>query len=196
MKKKAPKKKAAAKKPAPPLPLPLPPEAYQPVGQGRPSVLNPETVARLAQLVEVCNSIEDSAGALGLHRATVFNWLKQGREDGREGRQTPHRDFFDAIERAKAKRRLNFSTRLTHHGLKDWKALAWLAERTDPQRFGLRVRVQVNEELERMYDKLQQGLAPEEYERALEALSRTDDSGETAGGNPEAEANPLGDLAR
>jgi transposase-like protein len=196
MKKKAPKKKAKKPAPAAAAPPPLPPSAYPELERGRPSVLTPELSARLAQMVEVCNSIEDAAGTVGLARTTVFNWLQRGREDGRTGRPSLHRDFLDAIERAKAKRRMNFSTRLTLHGQKDWKALAWLAERTDPARFGLRVRVQVHEELERVYDKLKQGLAPEEYERALEALAAPDDSGETPGGNPEAEANPLGDLSR
>jgi hypothetical protein len=126
--------------------------------------------------VELCNSVEDAAAHVGLNRATVFTWLAKGREDGAAGLSTPYRDFVDAIDTAKSRRRLNITSQMQLHGKKNWQALAWLAERTDAPMFGLRIRVQVNEELERMMDRLARQLTPQEYERVLQAVSAADDS--------------------
>lgn len=139
---------------------------------GRPSKLSPEVVQRICGLVELCGSLEDAAAKAGVSRATVFVWQRKGQEQ----KKGPYRDFLDAIEAAKAKRRFNFGAQMQKHGLKHWQAVAWLAERTDPKHFGLRIKVHVNEELERMMDKLQRRLTPQEYERALEAISEPDDS--------------------
>lgn len=145
--------------------------------RGRPSKLDPEVTQRLCQYVELCGSLEDAAAKAGVARTTVFMWQQKGREQ----ESGPYRDFLDAIEAAKAKRRFNFGAQMQKHGLKHWQALAWYAERTDPKRFGLRIRVQVDEELERILRKLEQNLTPEEYDRALEAIAQPDDSSEEAG---------------
>lgn len=144
---------------------------------GRPSKLTDALQAQLCDHVDKCNSLEDAAALCGLERSTVFRWMQKGREQSR-GR---YRDFFNAIEAAKAGRRKKFAATMLTHGFKHWQALAWLAERTDPERFGLRIKVQVNEELERILDKLQRQLTPQEYERALEAISQPDDSSEALG---------------
>lgn len=146
-------------------------------GRGAPTKLTPELTQQIAKAVEVCNSLETGAAHCGVHRTTVFMWAQKGREQA----SGPYRDFFDAIELAKEKRRMNIQAQMVVHAKKNWQALAWLAERTDPKMFGLRIKVQVNEELERIYDKLQRHLAPEDYERALEAIAQPDDSDEASG---------------
>lgn len=146
---------------------------------GRISVLTPALTKNIATRMRAINSLEDAAVHCGVHRSTVFTWLAKGREQ----KVGPYRDFLDAIERAKAARRIGFAAQLLSHGKKNWQAIAWLAERTDPQHFGLRIKVHVSEEVERMQDKLQRHLSPEEYERALEALSQPDDSDEAPGGS-------------
>lgn len=155
---------------------------YPPRKHGRPSSLTPEISKTICNYVELCGSLEDAAAKAGVSRTTVFIWQQKGREQKRG----PYRDFLNAIEDAKAKRRFNFGAQMQKHGMKHWQATAWLAERTDPKHFGLRIRVHVNEELEAVFDKLQRRLTPAEYERALEAISQPDDSadeiGEAAGG--------------
>lgn len=143
-------------------------------GRGQPTKLTPELQAKICQVLELCNVLEDAALFCGLSRTTVFMWMQKGREQG----HGKYRDFFDAVETAKAKRRISINTQMIVHGKRHWQAMAWQAERTDPQHFGLRVKVQVNEELERMLDKLEQNLTPQEYERALQAIAQSDSSGE------------------
>lgn len=154
----------------------MPPKPKKPRRNGRPPKLTPELQAKICTIVALSSSLEDAAAQVGVARTTVMMWQQKGREQDRG----VYRDFLDAIERAKAQRRVNFNATLTKHGQKHWQALAWLAERTDPKHFGLRIRVHVNEELERIMDRLQHHLTPAEYERALEAISEPDDRSEEA----------------
>lgn len=149
---------------------------YERRGRGQPTRLTPLLQKKICEVVELCNSLEDAAAVVGVGRTTVFMWQQKGREEA----TGIYRDFLNAIETAKARRRANINTRMLEHAKKRYEALAWLAERTDPKHFGLRIKVQVNEELERMLDRLAANLTPQEYERALQAISQPDDCGETS----------------
>jgi transposase-like protein len=157
--------------------------------RGPKSKLTPELIANLARVIRATNSLEDAAAHCGVHRTTFFLWLQWARE----GKGGVYRELFDAIEQAKADRRINFAAQLHQHGKKNWQALAWLAERTDPKHFGLRIKVHVQEELEEALDALEQGLSPDEYRKVVEILATRDASGSGEEvGDPEGERPATG----
>lgn len=53
----------------------------------------------------------------------------------------------------------------------DWKAAAWRLERKQPRRYGPRVAVSVQQELDAVLDRLKKGLPPEWYEKVLELMA-------------------------
>ena len=56
----------------------------------------------------------------------------------------------------------------------DWRAAAWRLERRAPRRYGQRVQISIEEELEAALDRLKAGLDAETYERVLRILSSDD----------------------
>ena len=53
----------------------------------------------------------------------------------------------------------------------DWRAAAWRLERKWPRRYGVRVAVSVQQELDAVLDRLKKGLPPEWYEKVLELMA-------------------------
>lgn len=87
-----------ARKP-PPAPRPRARAAKTKRRPGRPTKLSPEATAQLEQLVRAGTTIDVAAAAVGISRATLYSWLKQG-EKARAGTAT--RDLRDRVERARA----------------------------------------------------------------------------------------------
>lgn len=104
---------------------------------------------RIVDLVAAGNYLESAAGAVGVGNATVQRWLAIGAEwDDVELEEVPpdrriYREFRDAIANAREEARARFVRRIEKAGEKDWKALAWLLERTDPGRFSRIERLRV-----------------------------------------------------
>lgn len=100
---------------------------------GRPSKLTPELAELIAAEVADGMPIGLAAAAHGVSRDTVFAWQAQGRRDAKAGAESPHRDFSDRLERARATfaKALVAGIKAARHGTgeRDWKALAYL-ERT------------------------------------------------------------------
>ncbi len=63
----------------------------------------------------------------------------------------------------------------------DWRAAAWRLERKQPRRYGARVQVSVQQELEAVLDRLKKGLDHDTYERVLELIAAEDTPGAPIG---------------
>jgi hypothetical protein len=138
----------------------------------------------------------------GVPRAAFYRWLEKGEEAERAGRHDVFRDFRDAVARARASRTVGLVAGIRKAGQdpKHWQALAWIAERTDPKRFGLRIRVHVQEELRDAIERLKEAFRddPEGLERALAAVAggygaggvEQDPGGEDGEDDPGGEAVP------
>lgn len=138
---------------------------------------------KLLGIIELGSPLEDAAAFCDVDKATVYRWQMLGREAARG----QYREFYEGIEKAKAKRRINYRTTLITHGKRQWKAAAWLAERTDPAEFQLSVRVHVTNEIEKLYRKVK-AHRPDIYEGLLEAASTPDGGEETFSGAAEGAA--------
>lgn len=154
---------------------------------GRKLQLTPELQKKLTDQLKVAGTLEDAAAFVGIGKSTLFAWLAKGRAQ----KKGPYREFLEATNRALQERRVLREQLLikASTGPKgDWRATAWLMERTEPQRYAPRVVHHVREELSNAIERLTEEFAdqPELLERALAALTG-------AGGGGEAPPDPLGE---
>ena len=80
----------------------------------------PEVMAQIKAAIECGQTVETACGIAGIGQRTYYRWM---RED---------EDFNAEISQAIAKRDAATVTRLKANGKGDWKADAWLLERTSP----------------------------------------------------------------
>lgn len=145
---------------------------------GRPTKLTPETQKLICEQLRKCGTLEDAAAVAGVDSFTIRRW----RAKGLEQKTGPYRAFCAAVDRALHDRRVAREQLLVDHGEQDWRAMAWLMERTEPKRYAPRVRVHVEEELTHAIERLTEAFAdrPDVLELALSALAGADRSGEAA----------------
>jgi len=122
---------------------------------GRRSKLTPEVTNALETLLLEGNYVSTAAEALGLHKDTVHRWMLSGGRhiskfhlDSEECSATcteedvAFRRLFDTIKRAQAKSISDGLSTIKGHGKTQWQAEAWRLERTKPEMFGMKQRVE------------------------------------------------------
>jgi len=137
------------------------------------SKFTPETAKAIVDQVRLGNFRMTAAKAAGIDQKTLREWLHKA-DKCRDGH--PLKDFARALKRAEAQAESRDIALIGAAGKEDWRALAWRRERMQPRKYGLRVRVEVERELEAMLTKLQRHLSAEVYERVLQALADDDDA--------------------
>ncbi len=112
---------------------------------GRPSKLTPELADKLVALVAAGNFITTALVVVGVSQPTYYDWLDKGDPAGADEQWAAHRELRARIETARAEGiALNVSI-IQQAAKKDWRAGAWLLERTAPERFsrsGIRARTE------------------------------------------------------
>lgn len=136
---------------------------------GARSKLTPEVQERICATLRAAGTLEDAALTCNVSVSSVMAWMARGRTEG-NGR---YLEFLEAVKKARAQRRLALEATIRKRSTEEWQAAAWLLERTEPKRYALRVRVQVEEELASALSRLEARLPAKAYERVLVAL--TDD---------------------
>jgi hypothetical protein len=58
----------------------------------------------------------------------------------------------------------------------DWKAAAWRLERKAPRRYGPRVQLAVQQELDSVLGRLEKGLSPDVYEKVLQIIATEEEN--------------------
>ena len=106
-------------------------------GKGRMSKLTPEVQARIVQFVEAGNYKRIAAQACGIDQATFCNWMKWGEQQQR-GR---YFDFFKAVKEAEGRAEANCVAHVALATMNDWRAAAWMLERSRRDRWGQNVTV-------------------------------------------------------
>jgi predicted site-specific integrase-resolvase len=129
--------------------------------------LDAAVTQKICDLLRAGNFLEVAARAAGVHPTTVHRWLRTGR-DQKKGR---YRRFFDTVEKAQAEAEARDVALIAKAASEDWRAAAWRLERKAPRRYGARVQISVQEEVDSILDKLERDLKPEEFARALESIS-------------------------
>lgn len=177
-------------------------------GRGRPTKLTPEIQERILETLRACGTIEDACVMAGVDEATYTRWKNRGLKE----RTGIYREFCTALRQTLVQRRIAREATVINAGKEDWRATAWMMERSDPKRYAPRVFQHIEKELDGAIERIKEAFAddPEALERALTALAggQSDDGigedppstgGEVAGGGeavlpastePEAEALP------
>ena len=132
---------------------------------GRPK-LDPATMQRIVDLIRAGNYLEVAATAAGIHRSTLHRWLKYGRAR-QKGR---FKKFVLAVEKAQAEAESRDVALIARAATEDWRAAAWRLERKQPRRYGPRVALSVQQELDSVLERLKKGLDVEAYEKVLELM--------------------------
>lgn len=140
-------------------------------GRGRPSGLTKETRDEIAKHITTGATEGDACELAGVARATYFTWKAKGEQQERG----EYRDFLDALEAAKVKRRQFWRAKILKLGdeKKDWKAFAHVAALTDREHFAQRIHIEVDRELAVIAARVEKAFdgEPELVERILLALS-------------------------
>jgi transposase len=153
---------------------------------GRPK-LEPIITQRIVDLIRAGNFLEVAATASGIHKSTLHRWLRHGRKQVR-GR---YRKFLTAVEKAQAESESRDVALIAKAASEDWRAAAWRLERKVPRRYGARVQLAVQQELDAVLGRLEKGLPTETYEQVLQLMASEDDG---EGGS--ALDEPIGTLKR
>jgi hypothetical protein len=101
----------------------------------------------------------------------LHRWIRLGKAQKR-GR---YKRFFEAIEKAQAEAEARDVALIAKAATTDWRAAAWRLERRLPRKYGPRVRLAVQEELESVLNRLEKGLEGEVFDRVLRLISAEDE---------------------
>lgn len=134
-------KKAVAKK------------ASKPRGKGRPTKATDETFEKIIEAVKAGVWIEQASHLASIHPSTLYEWVSQGERareleelTGKEMTEQERRlaDFSDTLKKARAEaeaRNVALIQKAAQNGT--WQAAAWYLERSAPQRWGRRDRMEL-----------------------------------------------------
>lgn len=133
----------------------------------RPPKLTPEIGEKIVQLIRTGNYRETAAAAAGISRNTLRNWMKWGAM-GKE----PYVDFAAKLDEAEAAAEAHHVLRITSASKEDWRAAAWILSRKYSQRWGDKVQVEIQEQIEGIFQIIEDVLGEESAARVFEAVSR------------------------
>lgn len=157
-------------------------------GPGRHTKLTKAVHACIVEALEEGAPLRLAAELAGVSEDTVREWIARG--EGRDHRPSApvYAGFARAVAGARARGEEALLSRVRSGVLgspempHDWRASAWLLERTRPEQYGqtVQVRAKVDAELQGILDRLGAGLDPATFERVVELLS----DGEPGEGDP------------
>lgn len=149
----------------PPKRKPLPPATRI----GKPGVLDEQMVDDIVRMLKHGAYIVHAAGAIGVHRRTLYAWLRRGQADSEEGLDTIEARLWVRGAQARARARTAAIEVITAAGKRDWKALAWFLERTEPDLFSER-----NGDIARRADAAGDAPPPKDEQAAAPKITGTE----------------------
>lgn len=97
--------------------------------------LTPELIATVVGFISKGSYITVAAAAAGVHRETLYAWMRRGADQRKRKVRGIYRTFLDAMERAHAECETALLARIVKAGEEQWSAAAWTLERTRPSRY-------------------------------------------------------------
>ncbi len=135
---------------------------------GRPSKLTPEVQEKLVQALGIGNTRTQAAAYAGIDSSTLWRWMARGRTEEGGLHAELRRAVFEAESRAQMAA-MACVTKAVRDG--DWKAAAWMLERSRPEQYAPRSRLfDAHRVLEILED---QGLVVDR-DRAFQALAEAE----------------------
>lgn len=99
----------------------------------RPSKLTVDVIRRVCDAIRDGNCREVSARLAGIHPATLFDWLRKAKAQGK-GR---FHEFSEALKKAEAEAEGDRVLLIKQASVRSWQAAAWWLERRRPERYAL-----------------------------------------------------------
>lgn len=113
---------------------------------GRPTKLTPEIQEEICKVIRSGNYIETAAAYAGVHKSSIYEWMKRGAREKDRLRKNPkarmkkseaiYVDFSDAIEKALAHAEIRDVAIIGKAAETQWQAAAWRLERKFRDRWG------------------------------------------------------------
>ena len=113
---------------------------------GRPTKLTTELMNEIAQYLRAGNYIETTAALVGIHRDSVYEWLKRGNAEIERvsksnrakirKREAIFVEFTDTVKKAQAQSEAMLVGLIGQAAQKNWTAAAWRLERKYPDKWG------------------------------------------------------------
>lgn len=115
-------------------------------GGGRPRLLTESLISEMCGYIREGNYIETAANMVGVSKASVFAWMKEGHAARRATERGDEPDpkhalsllFLDSIKRAEAEAEVENMKALRLMAGEAWQSIAWRLERRHPDRWGRR----------------------------------------------------------
>jgi hypothetical protein len=107
---------------------------------GQPTKLTAEIQAKIVKLVQAGNFRETACAAVGICPRTMRNWLRAGVEQP----DSKYARFAGALAKAEAIAEARGITAIQLAGKRDWKAVAWWAEKRHQAKWGGKQTVEVS----------------------------------------------------
>lgn len=129
---------------------------------GRVLSLTPELSAKICTYLRAGEFLETATWRAGVSINTVRQWLTLGRKG-----EEPYAQFDHDVNCAIAEGESADLAIIGAAAETDWRAAAWRLERRAPKRYGMRIRMSVEEAHNELLDALERALDPEAFERVL-----------------------------
>ena len=99
---------------------------------GRPTDITFETQEKICHCLKIGSSMEAAAAYADISKATLYNWLKAGKE--KKGKK--FEEFLDAVNKARDFSEIYHLNKIDEHSKQFWAASKWILENRFPKRFG------------------------------------------------------------
>lgn len=126
--------------------------------RGRPTRLTPAVIEAIALQMGTGLGVEKAARLCDQSPSRVFAWLAKGKASRRAG---IFRDLWEAVEKARAKREqrwlaniMRASAAKSAGGDGQWTASAWLLERSNPDEWAAKLRLELNRAFDAALERL------------------------------------------
>jgi hypothetical protein len=140
--------------------------------KGRRTLLTPELTAEIVRRLSIGCYVHDVMQSLGLQRQTFYAWTERGEADQEAGRETVFADFADATKRARAEAMVTAVCCIRAAMPNDWRAAMTFLERTDPENWSRRARVEHSRDVRTSSVEI-----PDDHQRMVEVARILRDTG-------------------
>jgi hypothetical protein len=134
-----------------------------------------ETSKRILEALKTTGLVR-AAELAGIHRDTFRRWHRQGEQDIRDNKKTELADFVREISKVTANRYAILESSILVAATKDrdWRAGAWLLERSLPDEFGRKdmLKIQLDGAIQGLLDAVEPHMTRDGYAELLSALAK------------------------
>jgi len=132
----------------------------------RPLLLTDDVATKIVNAIQLGTPRKHAVKAAGIDQTTFNRWLVKA-ADGEE----PFAEFAARVEEAESAAIGRAARQVVAQGRDDWRANAWFLSRRDPENFGDKIQVRIEDGLNAFLNTAERVLEPAQYARLCKALA-------------------------